>query len=596
LRFLAFSPLAAYGLLGGVGALILLLYLLKPRTVRVVVPSTLLWRRVLRTRRRTPDRWRWLLSLLVALAAGLSLALALTHPDWRVLGAGRERTVVIVDNSPSMAARTRDGASRWRHAIEGARRIIQRSGPGSEILLLDTTGRAAFNGFASRDDALRQLERLPLASAGAGRIPPLPLEAVSTRVHLFTDGVALGEARRGTIVHSVFEPADNVALTGFEARALPSDPTRYQGFLQIFNASPSTKRVRLEITGGTSFALIRELEVAGGRSVDETVDVSGFEQGVLRAQVFADGDALGLDDVAYSVVAPHHPKRVLLVTSGNAFLEDSIRSLPGIVLTTRAPAGFRASRSFDAYVFDRFAPREPPPAGALLFRPPAASWLGLTTTAVRNPSIPHWERSHPLNAGVDWADVRLRRALLAALTADSSALVSATGSSEGALVVAGHARAAWIEVGFALEDSNFHLQAGFPVFLGSALTWLTGNATVITSGLGHIEVPLPKAEVRDSLGQRLATSDTLDGTAFEAQQPGVYAISSAVGAMTVVANVLDPSFAQINDSRLSERDPDHLSARRVRRLPWPEPWVVLLLAAAVLLAIEWVTFRRRITV
>ena len=498
MRFLAFSPLAAYGLLAGVGALVLLLYLLKPRTLRVVVSSTLLWRRVLRTRRRTPDRWRWLLSLLLALAAALSLAAALTRPDLRALGMARSRTVLILDNSPSMAARTRDGTSRWRHAVEAARRVIQRAG--SEILLLDTMGRAAFTGFVSRDDALRQLARLPLAPAGTARIPPLPLEAVSTRIHLFTDGVALGETPRGTIVHSVFEPADNVALTAFEARALPSQPTRYQALAQIFNASTTAKHVRLEITSGTAFVLAREIDVAAGHSVDETVDVSGFEQGVLRAQVVADGDALDLDNVAYCVVAPHRPRQVLLVTSGNAFLEDSIRSLPGVVLTIRPPALYRAAGSFDAYVFDRFAPIEPPPAGALLFRPPAVPWLPFATNAVLNPSVLRWERSHPLNTAVDWADVRVHRALLAAVPTGSTAIVSAKGSGEGALVVAGHARAAWIEVGFALQDSNFPLQAGFPVFLGSALSWLTEGATVITTGIGHVEVPLAEAEVRDSRG------------------------------------------------------------------------------------------------
>jgi len=596
LRFLALSPLAAYGLLAGIGAVVLLLYLVKPRMLRVVVPSTLLWRRVLRTRQRTPDRWRWLLSVLLALACALTLAVALVRHDFRALGIGSSRTVLILDNSPSMAARTRDGGSRWRHAVANARSVIERGGTASEFLVLDTMGRAPFTGFATRDEALRQLARLPLASAGAARIPPLPLEAVSTRIDLFTDGVALGQAPRGIIVHSAFEPADNVALTAFEARALPSEPTRYEALAQIFNASATAKHVRLEIAGEPAFAVAREIDLAAGASADETVDVSGFEQGVLRARVIADGDALDLDDVAYCVVAPHRPRRVLLVTSGNAFLEDSIRSLPGVVLATRTPALYHAAGGFDAYVFDRFAPREPPPAGALLFRPPAVSWLPLATNPVLDPSVVRWERSHPLNAAVDWTDVRVHRALLAAVPAGLSAIVSAKGSAEGALVVAGHARAAWIEVGFALEDSNFPMQAGFPVFLGSALSWLAERATVMSAGLGHVEVPLPNAEVRDSRGQRLATSDTVEGTAFEAPRPGVYAVSSGAAALTVVANVLDPRYAQINHSHLVGWRADFVSGSRSRPFPWPQPWVVLLLVGAALLAVEWITFSRRITV
>ncbi|HTT36075.1 MAG TPA: BatA domain-containing protein [Burkholderiales bacterium] len=593
---LALSPLAAYGLLAGVGAVVLALYLVKPRTLRVVVPSVLLWRRVLRTRVRTPDRWRWLLSLLLALACAITLAVALVRPDFRALGIAASRTVLILDNSPSMAARMHDGRSRWRHAMASARRVIERGGADSEFLLLDTMGRTPFTGFATRDEALEQLARLPLTSAGAARIPPLPLEAVSTRIDLFTDGVALGAAPRGMVVHSAFEPADNVALTAFEARALPSQPTRYEALAQIFNASATAKHVRLEIAGEPAFAVARQIDLPAGASTDETVDVSGFEQGVLRARVIADGDALDLDDVAYCVVAPHRPRRVLLVTSGNAFLEDSIRSLPGVVLTTRTPAHYLAAGGFDAYVFDRFAPMHPPPAGALLFRPPAVAWIPLATNAVLDPSVVRWERSHPLNAAMDWTDVRIHRALLAAVPAGLSAIVSARGSGEGALVVAGHARAAWIEVGFALGDSNFPMQAGFPVFLGSALSWLADRPTIISAGLGHVEVPLPHADVRDSREQRIATRDTVGGTAFEAARPGVYAVTSGDAALTVVANVLDPRVAQINHSHLAGRGPEFVSGRRSYRFTWPQPWIVLLLAGAALLAVEWITFSRRITV
>ena len=596
MKFLALSPLAAGALLAAVAAVILLLYLAKPRTLRVVIASTLLWQRVLRTRRRRQGRWRWLLSLALALSAGLSLALALTRPDFRALGGESERIVLILDNSPSMATQMHDGTSRWRRAVESARRTILQAGQGSEILVLDTAGRAGFDGFASRDDALRQLERLPLATAGAARLPPVPFEGAGLRTHLFTDGVALPRPERGVIVHSVFELADNVGLTGFEARPLPNDPTRYQAFVQIFNASPAAQRVRLEITSGSGFAFARDLDLPAGHGLDQIIDVSELEQGILRAQVRAERDAFDLDDVAFAVVAPHRPKRVLLVTSGNAFLEDSLRALPGIALTTGTPAAYTPTRIFDAYVFDRFAPSAAPPAGALLFRPPPAPWLQLALKDARKPAILSWDESHPANAGVDWSEVRLQRALLAAPAADTLAIVSAKGPDEGALLLAGRARAGWLEVGFALEDSNFPLQTAFPVFLGSALAWLTGQVSVIPGQVGHIEVPLPKAEVRDSRGKIVLSSTTVDGTAFDAARPDVLTVRHAGETLTVVANVRDPRYAQVNRSWLSESGADALPGRRGHGFAWHETWTLLLLIAAALLVIEWITFSRRITV
>ena len=304
MSFLAFSPLLAYALLAGVAALIWLLYLIKPRMPRVEMASTLLWRRVLgEARSQKKDRWRWLLSLLLALAIGLSLTFALTRPELRALGASHQRIVVILDNSASMAARTHDGATRWQHAVESARRVIQRAGAGSEALVLDTAGRAPLTSFVPARQALEQLRRVPLSPEAGGRVPPLPVAAPITGVHLFTDGVGIDSVPRGTVVHSVFEAADNVAITGFEARPIPGDPTRYEAFLQIVNAAPTPKLVALEVVGAGGFRLERQLQVAGASTMNQMLDVSRFDQGILRAQVHSEGDAFDLDDTAYAVVS-----------------------------------------------------------------------------------------------------------------------------------------------------------------------------------------------------------------------------------------------------------------------------------------------------
>ena len=598
MSFLAFSPLTAYALLAGVAVLICLLYLMKPRMLRVQVASTLLWRRVLGAARARNDRWRWLLSLLLALAIGLSLTFALTRPELRVLGASHHRIVVILDNSASMAARTRDGGTRWQHALEGARRVIQRAAAGSEALVLDTAGRAPLAGFLPLGQALEQLRRVPLSSEASGRVPQIPVGVKITGAHLFTDGVGVDAMPSGTVVHSVFEAADNVAISGFEARPVPSDPTRYEAFLQIVNATPTPKQVRLEVVGRAGFRLERQLQVAGATTVNQMLDVSAFDQGVLRAQVYADGDAFNLDDTAYCVVSPHRNRRVLLVTSGNGSLEDSLRSLPGVTVTVSSPAELAALPTFDAYVFDRYAPRDAPAAGALLFRPPGADWINAKWRPVGQADVSTWDQSHALTAGVAWRDLRLESAQLAD-SEPSAAVVTAKpargAGAAGALVLAGRARARWVAVGFALQDSNFPLQPGFPVFLGTALGWLTQGARVTSENLGRIEVPILNAQVRDSGDQRLAAVATARGTLFEAPRPGVYTASNGQQRLIVVANAIDPRLPQINYSRIGP-EAANVRAANSPRPAWPEPWIWLLGLAFALLTVEWAAFSRRITV
>ena len=65
-----------------------------------------------------------------------------------------------------------------------------------------------------------------------------------------------------------------------------------------------------------------------GEMVDEIFDVTPYPEGVLRAEVSAQGDAFDLDDFAYTLVLPHRSKRVLVVTDGNAFLETRFARCP----------------------------------------------------------------------------------------------------------------------------------------------------------------------------------------------------------------------------------------------------------------------------
>ena len=486
MTFLAFSPFAAYALLGGVALVIVLLHLLKPRPARTVVASTVLWANLLKRYTPRAARWRRLLSLLLALGIGLSLALALTRPQVAVLGLASQRTILVLDNSPSMAARTRDGRSRWLHAQERARQVLEATS--GEVMLLDTMGTAPVSGYVAPAQALAVLERLAVGAHGVARLPPLQPDR-NVQMHLFTDGVALADIPAGAVVHSVFEAADNVAITGLQARAFPTDPTRYEAFVQVYNASPGPKRVGLTLRGSGQFSIKQQLEMAAGELIDASFDVSAFEGGILAAAAAAPGDALPVDDIAFARVPAHRPRNVLLVTDGNPRLEDSLRALPGVHVRTVAPAAYSRAAPADVYVFDRFAPATPPPAGALLFRPPAVPWLPAPSREIANPQVTGWDRAHAIAAGQSWQDLRVKRARLASVPAAQAVVTT----PQGALIAARHDAAEqhagpWILVGFAPQDSNLPLQPGFPVFLGTALDWLTEPAPALLRALGSIEV------------------------------------------------------------------------------------------------------------
>lgn len=602
MNFLALSPLAVYALLATVTALIVLMYWLKARPLRVRVASNLIWRKLDQVRRPALNRWRWWLSLMLALATGLSIALALSRPQAPAVGGVAQRLVLVLDNSPSMAARGADGVSRWEHALSRARRIISGSGLASEVMLLDTLGRTDTPQWVSRDSALAHLRRISPGSAGNARMPLIPADERSA-VYLLSDGVASLDVPPEVAIEAVFARADNVAITAFDARPALRDPTRYQALVQVFNASVRTLQIRLAITGGKGFALERDLQLAAGAIMNQTVDVSAYAAGVLRAQVHAPSDGFEFDDVAYAVVAPHRIRRVLLVSAGNQQLHASLRALPGVALTRIAPAQYRQPLDYDAYVFDRFAPQEPPAQGALLFRPPPAAWLPAFERATAHPVITRWDQSHPLALNVPWRSVQMQRAALTRIagTDAQTDVVLASGAGEGVLVAAGAVTssgmtpARWIATGFAIEDSNFATQAAFTVFLGNALGWLENGAETLNRGLGYVEIPHANARVTAHDGRVLNAISVAGMTIFEAARPGVFTVTAKTGTTQVIANVLDPLYADINRSRFNGASAAPAPVLDAARFGF-EPWVALLAFATLLLAAEWLAYTRRISV
>ncbi len=595
MSFSAFPPIVAYGLLVAVALAIWLLYLIRGVRPHAAVPSLLLWQRVLARRRLPAARWRWLRSLLIALAIGLALALAVLRPEWAAVGAQHQRIVLVVDNASSMGARAGAALTRWQRAIADARSVVQAAPAGSEFLVLDTTGRAPRGGFVSAARALEQLEGLIVSPEPEGRVPPLPPAASMTRTYLFTDGVGIGPVPREMVVRSAFDVAANAGITAFEGRPVPGAPTRYEVFLRIETAGTVPLPVTLELTGTGGFRIERQLQV-GADPVNLVLDVSAYAHGPLRAHVRAPGDALDLDDTAYWMVPPHGVRHVLVVTPGNEPLVDALRSLPDVDVTVHAQGDVAALPSADAYVFDRYAPADPPPAGALLFHPPRAAWIAARWNAASAVHVESWDDSHPLTAGVTWPELRLPQAVLAEAGA-APALVSARGerpAQRGGLVLAGRSRARWVAVGIDLADSNFPLLPGLSIFLGNVLDWLADRPAVIGAGLGRIEVPVTQAQVRAVSGGVIAATAAPQATLFTAARPGMFVAANAREQTIVVANVTDPRTVRINDSRLAA---EQANVTRPAVAPWslPEPWMALLAVALVLLALEWPAYLRRAT-
>src|SRR5262245_60584227 len=114
---------------------IVALYFLKLRHRRVVVASSFLWTRVIDDQQA---QWWWykirrVMSILLAVVIGLVIAMAVARPEIHWITGGGEHTLLVLDTSPSMLARTSDGQTRWQHAVNTAIRLVNAAAPSSEF-------------------------------------------------------------------------------------------------------------------------------------------------------------------------------------------------------------------------------------------------------------------------------------------------------------------------------------------------------------------------------------------------------------------------------------------------------------------------------
>ena len=600
MSFVALTFFQMFLLAAATIAVVVFLYWLKPPPQRVTVPSTFIWVRVMQERKRRSDFWRWLVSLLVALAIGLAIAVALGKPFIEALSGRARRIAVILDNSPTMLATTSSGETRWELALAHARDLLNEGNPSSTFMVTDTCGQLPATGFVSRRRAQELLDGLEPSLEDRGRFPESDAFLAGqddTEAYFIGDGVLVRDIPDSVRTISVFEPSDNVGITAFALRPVPAEPTRYEGFLELSNHSTESKRVAMQIDGAGGASVQRAVTLAPGEVLGEPVDVDNFLSGPIRVLIDAPDDAFALDNVAYTYLAA--PRRVdtVLVTRGNAYLETLLDLDPRVALEIVAPDDYSVPEGDGdvpgLYVFDRFAPEERPVAPVLLFRPTARGWLPASAGEdLSDFSLMGATSDHPILSHVSLADVIVERA--ARIDPGEHEVIAGT-SAEPVLIV-GENPLRWAELTFDIADSSFPLQAGFPIFLANAVTWLT-STDVVPAALGRFTVPARVASVTDGRGNEVPTRSLGDITAFNPEAPGLYSVRTADGELVVSANLLSPKVSAVNASAFAGESAgaglvDYLTGS----VGGGELWLVLILVALVLILIEWWTYHRRMTV
>lgn len=628
------NPLALLGF--GLMAPVLLLYMLRLRRREVQVSSTFLWQQVVRDREaNTPwQRLRRNLLLFLQLLIIALLVLALARPYLIVPSASAGRVALLLDASASMSASDGAPGSRFEAAVRNARDLIGTAGQTDEFSVIQvgqtaevlapftsdrTVLNAALAGAAPGQGGADWQTAFTLAAAGAQGADHFSTVIFSDGGAQLSaaDGISL-PALPGTVQYApVGRRSDNLAVTALAVRTLPGQPPQLFAEIENFGAADAETIFDLRVDGALFTAV--QMRVPAGSSLPVVSDAlpAGFtavRAGLTAAAGEAWLNALALDDAGYAVTETSASRRVLLVSAdGNLFLEQALRSLPGVQAFSARPNDNLSAEGFDLVVFDGWLPPVLPNSDLLIINPPGSTALftvGSTLERVSDGSAGPADHIRLVSA-----DARLRYVDLSTVNLLRFREVSASWAGPlvvadgGPLLLAGETGGRRVAIlTFDVRDSDLPLQVAFPVLMASLLDWFAPQALVSAPSDFHVGAavalnPEPGADslrVTPPQGEAAVLPiDSAGGALFTgANAPGLYTVEALAGdavlqSAVFAVNNFDAAESAIAPQATITAGGETVLLDQHNATGQRELWPLLALAALALLLVEWLVYFQR---
>jgi Ca-activated chloride channel family protein len=627
-----FSPWSLLWLVP-LGGAVVALWILKLRRRDVEVPSLHLWRVLLQENQANApfQKLRRSLLLFLQLLAIFLLVFALARPFVYAHAAPGRTIILILDTSAPMNA-TDVSPSRLAAAKNAADDFVDHEmGPNDVAAVIAAADRPmALTGFTTEQGHLRNAIDNAAPTDTVANMPAALTLAQSLLggrpgavVQIFSDGTYPAEDI-GPLASQLPAGADtkfvsigtthprNVAITAMDGRRDPMTG-RYEVFVQVRQFGSGTyPGATLSLFQNGRLLDARALTLPGGTQ-SETFNSALLQQGgVITARLNGVQDDLSADNQASLVLPAPRPRKVLLVSDGNLFLERGLNLDPDVTLAEVAPADFASvgqnGLGYALVVFDDWLPTAPlPPGNYLVFH----RFSGLTPLTGEGGNAPYpqfVDQSHtdPVMRFVDLEGLNLQT-VPDTKVADWAQTLAETDA--GPMIASGeHGGLRIVSVAFDIGDSDWPLRVSFPIFLTNAVEWLTAGgglgasspdtaaggvaSLTVPAGLSNVTVIRPEGSSVSLAAPPNGGIVLYDGT----QQAGLYHAQAGGANYPFAVNLLDAGISSLTVQAHPELN--HVAVApapsgpvtRLHRDFWPDLAAVALL----LVVLEWIVFHRRL--
>ena len=514
------TPLALLGLL--FIPAVVAMYLLKLRRDEAVVPSTLLWARLVAdVEANAPwQKLRRSLLLLVQLLLVIALALLAARPFLeRPAGLARD-IVLVIDTSASMAATdvVPDRLTAAKQVAIDALKDLPTGGKVS-VIAADRTARIAVNGSSDLARVRSAIEAIPVTQSRGDLGDALELASKlaarsgDAQVLVATDAaLAVKPTARISApikVLSVGRERRNQAIVALAVRTSPSAITR-SVFVSVANLDLVTAVRRLELWGDDRLLEVRDVTLDPQARSDVIVDdlprtVRTVEVRLVAAEASgpAAPDLLVADDRAWAVVPDDRTRLVLVVGAGDPYLETALSYLPDVELYGVSPADYGPKsqrtdgRPWDLVIFEGFLPTALPDTPVLAIAPPRTSPLGTVSGTLKDPGIGTLDPDEPILRYVDLSTTHISQAVGLETPAWARSVIP--GPRGVPLLYSGIRDGVNTAVlAFEPRRSDLPLQVAFPILMANLTGELLGSSTAPSDAVNPgspVELHIPTGAV-----------------------------------------------------------------------------------------------------
>lgn len=595
-----------------VAGVIIVLYLLKIRRREVRVPAIFLFPRITTDVRANSSwqrlRFNWLMVLQLLIA--LLLLTALARPMMKGHGISGRTVVFVLDLSASMRA-TDAAPDRFTEAKQRLRRWISRLGANDHAALITagTEPRVAMPLSTDHKRVRSVLDRLRPTEAPSDAGAALRLAAAlianrpNSRLVFVSDGsfpevTDFSPGKADLVYESVGKGRDNVGIVAMDAQRKGN---RMMMFVALRNFGTRAMTGVLNLTAEGQLVNARELTLASGKAHGETVTLPASVRRVSFRWECKE-DRLSSDNVAFWVGSGSQPVRVLLVGSGDYFLDRALALEPATLVdkAQQVPETERGSGvggRYDVVVFDGVPP-VPVKAKSVWLVNATDGSLVTRTGQTRQTSVVAWERENPLLKYVDMSSVLIDKAIKVQSSEWGHAVAEAR---ETPLIVLGERGGKrYLYLGWQLADSDFPLRFSFPIFVANALRYLVGEQRwqqgfTLKAGMPvTLNLPAQSAELKrpDGSVQRLNNSPDRLFLLRDSEDIGVYSLTAGNTKTAFAVNLLNADESDIAPKR-SITLGGRVIAAKTSTVLWRELWRLALIAGLLVMVGEWVVYVRR---